>query len=255
MFYSIEEIKKNGISFHQYLNFILVSNNARKAYLIDNVNDKNTYQLLMSMSNKLMSSETDYGVIISKEKYSYMDNDILSEILEFEEKIIDINEPRGVVNINVILNNGEIEELVVFICKRDYDITKVYERVERYKNTLLTNEYTKNYVVDVKAEFKIVYTPTECINAIINNKVDKDIYNEIENIIYNYFGDLIDENEFLKYINFENEFHKGIIISLLLSFKYDRCEQFYPFNEQQDKEYIDVQNKLTNELILLLKKE
>lgn len=253
MFYSIEEIKNNGISLHQYLNFILVSNNARKAYLADH-GDANTYHLLMPMSNELIASESYFGVVISKEKYTHVDEDVLSEILEFNEKMIEPEKPRGIVNINVILNNGETEQLIVFICRKDYDISILDERVERYKNTLLTNEYTKNYVVDVKAYFRTEYTISECIDAIINNNVNENINDEIQNYLFNHFNSSDDELDILKYIDLKNEFHKGIIVALLLSFKHDICEQFYPLNQHQDKQCSDVQEKLFNELVLLLKK-
>lgn len=230
-------LEELNISLDQYLNFVLVSSGARRAYLATH-DDVEMCQRTAKMFDNVLLNKMNSTILVSKERFIDVNSDDLSEILEFGTKIIHPNFERACVRIDVHMNDGEEVNIVTFICPRDHDLTYSLENMERYKEELMNNVLTKDFVKDVTHTFEILYTVDECIKAIQNDEVNDEVYKEIKDRLEEHFDSSDDdERDIMKYIDLKNEFHRGIIITLLLNCSCDVCEQFYPFNEKEVELY------------------
>jgi hypothetical protein len=191
--------------------------------------------------------DTYQGVLISYENYDNQEIDLaeMGKILGYPcyKDYCSINEDKisYSIKINAIFESGISQEIIV---NRSKDITKLklfdnyakqFEEVLRKEETIqLIGETIKKVEVEIQETIPVIYI----INKLINNeKMDQNEKNEIENILYNIgFSESILINCFTTSFQIDNPIHKGILLGLLLNYKNDTLQPFYPLQYHPDKD-------------------
>jgi hypothetical protein len=272
------EINEKFGSFENYVNIILVVENARSAFLLQpidynevNNNDKITQKILIQtkqMFPELFFYFDNQGIIICKNsnllESLYTPDFITNFSSEEMGKILDypcykdINEVRNkkddelycIIDIFVhFLPNEKVNIINLFtnVCleknKNDY-LIQFYLISEKFKNIL--NEKRKKYnipeVKNVEVRVSKIYNTQIIIDNLINkNTLTEDEKTEIENILFNFGFSLETQLLFSLYFQYENPIHTGILLGLLLNSKNYLLDPFIPiYNYPEQKKELSV---------------
>jgi hypothetical protein len=260
------------------INVILVKEKVRPAMLFQPINykerthyDPNSHAILEEIKNTfpyLIQSgnyNTYQGVIISYENYDNQEIDLveMGKILGYpcykDYGNINEDEISYSIKINAIFESGLSEEIIV---NRTQDLTKLklfdnyviqFEEVLRKEETIqLLGETINKVEVEIQETIPVIYI----INKLINNeKMTHREKNEIENILYNIgFSETILYNCFTTSFQIDNPIHKGILLGLLLNYKNDTLQPFYPlqYHPDKDEQVYEIIKKWEYSLIYIL---
>jgi len=260
------------------INVILVKEKVRPAMLFQPINykerthyDPNSHAILEEIKNTfpyLIQSgnyNTYQGVIISYENYDNQEIDLveMGKILGYpcykDYGNINEDEISYSIKINAIFESGLSEEIIV---NRTQDLTKLklfdnyviqFEEVLRKEETIqLLGETINKVEVEIQETIPVIYI----INKLINNeKMTHREKDEIENILYNIgFSETILSNCFTTSFQIDNPIHKGILLGLLLNYKNDTLQPFYPlqYHPDKDEQVYEIIKKWEYSLIYIL---
>jgi len=271
-------IDKIGIE--NVLNIIFVLENIRLAFLIQPVdygetseNDPKTLYILKCIHDNFPNLILSYnyqhyqGIIISKNNYNGLfdiDNIKIGQILGYPCYLdfdnLDRNNETYMINMVVKLHNGQ--EIVIFtnICKNLNNLHIFDEMAELAKKLLINNtKYIEllegNNIINVYSDYRKNVSNKSIIYKLLSNvKIDDDDLMVISNIFYNNDYDDIIISKIMKTLQFDNQVHIGILLSVIINHENDILSPFYPL-QQFPPERIEVKTiskKLSNDLLYIL---
>jgi len=265
-------LEKIGIT--NLLNIILVKENVRPAMLIQPVNyneyrgtDKKMTIILNAIKlhfPELYQSEnyTNYqGTIISKINFNgqHISNERMGKILGYPSykdfQNMDKNKDNYTIIIEVFYKNinSSVEysiEIFANYCKDLSKLIKYKILSSRFEKILKNNKYKEllgeNIITKVDYDIIKNVSTQSLIDKLIHKKeLDNDDKYKIQNILYNFGFSTEIQFYFQIYFDYNNDIHKGILLSILLNEKYYLLEPFTPLKrfQKQDKDIrIIIQN-------------
>jgi hypothetical protein len=266
-----------SINLDVILNCILVNEDVRPAMLVQpqdygeaTHNDPKTKYIIEEIQRIFheLKQSTNYqtyqGVIISKTDYNGREDISLEEMgkilgypcyTDFE--ILDTTAITYGINLMVSYNGNNIIQLFANKCSDEANVEEFNVLAKnalqafsnrKYKKILQGIKITKVYVESSSIE------PVEIIiHKLVNNDIKEQDIEEVQDILYNlgFSEELIAYN-----FQYNNPIHKGILLGLLLNFKYNTLSPFFPLQdyptqfemvneitEQWDKDLLDTLHK------------
>ena len=259
-------------------NAILVNENIRSAMLIQPQDYNETYGMdkqtstIVNEIKKIFPNlyisdtyETYQGTIISNKKsynHQFISLDEMGKILGYPcyKGFEKINRDKSLFTMAIMVsyNNNINVQLMVNLCK-DKRLLKKFNLIATNAYEVLTNKKYASILHGIKINKVYVDVETTIpiqflINKLMtNNKISSDEMYEISNILANMdFSDNLCDYEF----QYNNKIHKGILLDLLLKYKYNILSPFYPlqFYPTQQQKIKQITIKLENALIETLNK-
>jgi hypothetical protein len=250
------------------LNLILVRENIRPSMLIQPIDygettfeEPKTKNILDNITKifPYLYKSTDYqgyqGVIIS---YNNYDGQNLTE--EKMGEILGYPYYEGYSN----LDRSKTYFCIIIYCNINGSNVKLFENISQNKNKKIFKNFVKNaekvlksiafkYYGDIivgNISIEVIKIPTiqSIINKIIHNKkLDRPEIDEIKCIILLNFRSIEVDNNILKYIQFDNPIHKGILLRIL---EKNNNDIMLPFEKYNKKEELNIILKKSEENIM-----
>jgi len=260
----------------EYLSLYLVKTGARPAYKLENRagEEKPNYKELISNIKKYFSSlyiylDDFFGLIISKNKITidkYTTSDYMGKILGYPRdgipySKIDFNKHHYGYNINVVLNFensnikcDEIDINIFAMVSQTQIIDKIEHLMMTFSEKLLSSECIyHNNIRKIYIKVYETYPMEYYLNKLINKQqITTEDNFIIKNFIWNIYTDELSKFNF----NYDNDIHIGVLITLLLHYKWDIAKIFYGPKYGEDIVTKNIQQKriqMCNELYKLLK--
>ena len=274
---SLKYIIKN-IGLREYINALLVDNNIRNAMMIQppdykerTEKNKKTLHIVSEIKKyfpSLKSSITNEGIILSKKDYSnnhIYDSRKMGKILGYpcandfnnivnnpDKKSITYNLcARIKATISAKYNLEYSYILIANRCKNDSK-NKAMENIAKKANNLIIENDFLSQIVDKFYIQSFVTIPIKIIiNKLLENKkLDQNEESEMINYIWNIGFEELPMYEF----NYDNNVHKGILLTLLTYAQNTPLEPFFPLQKypKQDMMVSEITQKWEKELIRVL---
>lgn len=242
----ITNITDEFVDLENFMNCYLVNEGVRPAYLYTHHNlDKEQSRIVLT---KLMTTchkyfpelkmylITSYGLFISKteiDKSKFNNCNDVGVILGYPQdtvKLTEINRDvkNYVYNIKVIINNTPTSNVEVNIFSM-VSQNSIMDKLIPIKNDIEkclknTSCPISQYLENVICEEEICYPPLYLVDKLVKNEPFTDNeYADMINYIWNIYNPHLSEYKF----QLNNPIHRGILISLLVSYKYDVLEPLY----------------------------
>lgn len=252
----LEELIRD-LGLEELINIILVCEDIRPAMLIQpsdykefTSSDKKTkskiYHIRKHFPSLILSEDYNgsyQGIIVSKKTY---DGDVINindmgKILGYPyyNDFINLDCEKNTYSIRlqvVLTNNRGIAEIFSNICPNNY-LRPIFDKIAKDATIVLkTNDLIKSIIDTVEVIEYVDIPTTVVINKLINNiDLNQNDKNKILNIIYNIGFSFEFQLFFRTEINYKNNIHIGIIISLLIYYKNNPMESFYPLQNHGKK--------------------
>ena len=251
------------------LQCVLVECNARKVYYIQHmeiIDDDiaNLQEKFPTLIFEFVHKYQVWGYLVSKvplEESDYNTHEKMGILLGYPcaSDFSDIGQTNSVHNqdikygfsvVYISKNENEIH-LIDNLCKTDTKEQQFNELGQLFADCFKKHELTKNDFEKIRISRTITYSVDYLIakveqNSILNDNEKHEILNIIENIsMY----------KIQKYLDFNNDLHKKIILMLLYNFKYSILEPYFPLSVEMNKINDDITKQLEDKIIhnILLK--
>lgn len=237
--------------YENLIQFVLVDENIRNACFISKCDDS-----LLKNFRSLKKSRCFGGFLISKQFYKRLNPDDLEfgkilgypcceDFKEVYENKIDSFTIRVICHFN---DNSYFEIMV----NRALNLDKLQEFEEfaiKAEATLKTHLLTKDIVSRVCVEHKKSYCFSTLKHNIKTNTMDEEMCEEFKNFLWNrgYSQKILSYN-----FDFSKKVDKVVALMLLTICEYDELDQFYPFDDIQEKIHNDIMELQSEEMYKIL---
>lgn len=264
--------------FVELFNAMLVQENIRPAFLLQpqdyneiKGNSPSMDTIIKAIHNYfpvLLFSDnynTYQGTIVSKKNYNNKKNITLKDMgkllgypcyEQFED--IDRSVPHYRISLDCITDKNESVSIFANVCE-DTDLLPDFKRIaNKIKKVLPKYSHIFKNIMKVIVNTEEIIPDKVILDKIIKNEsLNSEENDTLINILYNIgFEDSVIDN-FFKYYQFKNPIHRGMLITILLSYKYDQMEPFFPlsqYGEKQMNQVENIQKKFGNSIIKYLYK-
>jgi hypothetical protein len=274
---SLKYIIKN-IGLREYINALLVDNNIRNAMMIQppdykerTEKNKKTSHIVSDIKKyfpSLKSSITNEGIILSKKDYynnNIYDSRKMGKILGYPcannfKNIVNNPDKKSItynlcVKINATISakyNLEYSYILIANRCKDDSKNKAMENIAKKANNLIKKNDFLSQIVDKFYVQSFVTIPIKIIidKLLENKKLDQNEESEMINYIWNIGFEELPMYEF----NYDNNVHKGILLTLLTYAQNTPLEPFFPLQKypKQDMMVSEITQKWEKELIRVL---
>ena len=256
------------LTLSEFVNCVLVANNKRSAYLMQYIDYRelsirgpimtSKIQRIAELFPSLCSYEytEEKGMLFSAEPLSAKQIcDIgISDLLDYPCGYFADNSHTYDVNVSSTIE-GEVstDQLYGFAAGGDHHREVMEERVIAMQIFLDGCEIVRDMGITVSLNVKENISVNDCISALLSGNVTVAHKVTIMNNIYNLLEDKNFAHNIIMRVEWENEKHIGILVTMMLHFKHNPLEPFYPFcGKVQDELSIAKSQAFAEELELLL---
>ena len=264
------------LEINNLFNAILVNENVRPAMLVQPYNyneNKGTDKKTLTIVNGIKKLFPDLyltdnykicqGTIISKKKIP-LENGIIS--LEYMGNILgypcykdfeDANRDDILYSIELIVSYNNSETTILANVCKDKQTLKNFNLIAKNAFEVLTSRKYKNLLKGININRVYVNVeniiPTQAVinKLITNKKVTQEEKDTIGEALYNCgFSDDLTYYDF----QYNNKIHKGILLDILIKYKFDTLRALYPLEPIQERIVEGITNNLEKGLIDILNK-
>lgn len=256
---------------HEYLmedlmNIYLVKNKIRDAYLIQSFLpdekeiDKRIKIIKMITPNINVFRSNNYyflSLILLNEDDINCDEKI-GKLLRFDcpNKFSELNRDIETVTYKIIVKGVHKDiNLITYICQDNSKIDSAQKLKNEIKTSLLKNETFKQIISDIDLKVEI-NRPINSVKELLY-KTDYIINSEdiklINDTIFNSFF-YENYNNIIENIDYNNQIHRGILLSIISEFNFNPLKPFYPLQNCNKYNEIKInENKRINFLVDIIK--